>query len=74
MNWALLLITEGIFLLDLWKYANSMSICTSNYVPFNVQLSGTFTQYLTGKFIQCGAQKEKKKKKSQASVASVEKQ
>lgn len=51
MNWTLLLITEGISLLDLWKYANSMLICTSNYVPFNVRQSGTFTRYLTGKFI-----------------------
>ena len=57
MNWALLLITEGISHLDLWKYANSMLICTSNYVPFNVRQSGTFTSYLTGKFIQCGASK-----------------
>lgn len=57
MNWALLLITEGISLLDSWKYANSMLICTSNYVPFNMRLSGTFTPYLAGKFIQCGASK-----------------
>lgn len=66
MNWALLLITEDISLLDLWKYANSMLICTSNYVPFNVRQSGTFAPYLTGKFIQCGA--------SKMSQASVERQ
>ncbi len=57
MNWALLLITEAISLLDLWKYANSMLICTSNDVPFNVWQSGTFTPYETGKLIQCGASK-----------------
>lgn len=55
MNWALLPITEGISPLDLWKYANAILICTSNYVPFNVRQSGTFTLYLNGKFIQCGA-------------------
>lgn len=57
MNWTLLLITEVISLLDLRKYANSMLISTSNYVPFHLRQSGTFTPYLTGKFIQYGAAK-----------------
>lgn len=43
INWALWLITEGISFLDLWKYANSMLICTSNYVLFDMWQSGTFT-------------------------------
>lgn len=49
---ALLLITEGMSLLDLWKYANSTLISATNNVLFNVRQSGTFTPYLTGKFNQ----------------------
>lgn len=56
---------RGISLLDSCKYANSTSKFPSNYVPFNMRQSGTFTPCLTGKFIQCGASKM-----SQASVAS----
>lgn len=51
------LITEEIFLLDLGKNANSMFRGSSNYVPFHLRQSGTFTPFLTGKFIYCGASK-----------------
>lgn len=48
-NSALLLITEGIFLLDMWKCGNSRLIRAPHYVPFNVHQTGIFTSYLTGK-------------------------
>lgn len=51
INWALLLITESIVLLDLRKYANAMLIHTSNYVLFNMWRSGTLRPWLTGKSI-----------------------
>lgn len=51
INWALLLITKSISLLDLCKYANAMLIHTSNYVPFNMWQSGTLSLWLTGKSV-----------------------
>lgn len=51
INWALLLITESISLLDLCKYANAMLIHTSNYVPCNMWQSGTLSLWLTGKSV-----------------------
>lgn len=51
INWALLLITESISLLDLCKYTNAMLIHTSNYVPFNMWQSGTLGLWLTGKSV-----------------------
>lgn len=51
INWALLLITESISLLDLCKYANAMLIHTSNYVPLNMWQSGTLSLWLTGKSV-----------------------
>lgn len=47
-----MLITEDTSILDLCKYANSTSMSATNYVPFDMRQSGTFTPCLTGKFIQ----------------------
>lgn len=51
INWALLLITGSLSLLDLCKYANATLIHTSNYVPFNMWQSGTLSLWLTGKSV-----------------------
>lgn len=51
INWALLLITGSLSLLDLCKYANATLIHTSNYVPFNMWQSGTPSLWLTGKSV-----------------------
>lgn len=51
INWALLLITGSLNLLDLRKYANATLIHTSNYVPFNMWQSGTLSLWLTGKSV-----------------------
>lgn len=51
INWALLLITGSISLLDLCKYANAMLIHTSNYVPCNMWQTGTLSLWLTGKSV-----------------------
>lgn len=51
INWALLLITGSLSLLDLCKYANATLIHTSNYVPFNMWQNETLSLWLTGKTV-----------------------